>query len=333
VKPTALQIEISKLPIHPRLVGVDVFFDFVNLSLVFFLPCLGILVAFRVRRKKVIDEMTKRVLDANTGVVSLEGLTKDLGHLIYKKLEEWWHLSKEDASDFFVIFYPQLPKLIKNFVYTGTSFLSYLLACVKRNLIRFKIRKKAMYASVGLNYVPYEDQDEEWNFAEHPPVEEAGVMLSFSSELKRPQNRKRLHLLVLRAAWYLEDHQIAKCAELIQMDPDRLFNQIESIRQQLKNKASRKEAISNLRTRCLQRLYLIRKKIQDCVQPELKNRLKILEQHYLAKIETYKANSARISLIPSFGIIAKCLGVPRSSVGAAFSRLIKNERRRLYLKN
>ena len=84
---------------------------------------------------KFTDEL---MLYQRTGI-GYEGLIKSIGLHVYSILKSKYKMDEDDRSDFFCMFYPKIPNMIKRFEYHGTPFEIYLNVSLKWNMKSFRI--------------------------------------------------------------------------------------------------------------------------------------------------------------------------------------------------
>lgn len=288
------------------------------------------------------DPITRRVIEANTGVHDLRGLIQDIGREIYHQMTEWWRLTEDEAHDLFLELYPRIPTLIQNFHYTGIGFMSFLGSCLKKRILKYRY-KSSWTASLGHpQHVPYteddEDDQEEAAVVEvapvsqrEGPVAEPAVGLRFRPKLSF--DHQRLHLLALRYSWYLDDSKLEQTAKAIGMDAAHLSDQVEHLRRQLMKKQERRKTLFARRADLLQRLYNIRALRKACVSEQFAARLERLEGFYQERLRQLQRRIEAISLLPTYANIARVLGRRRGNVAGIFGRMLRSDSRHYALLN
>lgn len=277
------------------------------------------------------DKLTQKVLLAQGGVSDLGGLIKEVGEMVYRKLLDYWKLSREVAHEFILKFYPKIPTYIHKFRYTGAEFSHYILTCVRFMLNKSEAYRKVSIVVHGLNFEPHDE-----HFLAEAPVATDSLVLpqidSLFYGLKRKKQRC-YYFLALRYSWFLKDEQIDYLVNKIGLSKRDLLEKIDRIRSMLQPRYAKKCHFADRRSFYLLRLYTIRRKLAEESRPQKRERLKKLEEFVQTKLKRTKTLYDSISLQPSLSMLSEVTGVPRTTIAGMYQRFFKHERRRLSLNN
>lgn len=290
------------------------------------------------------DPITRRVIEANTGVHDLRGLIQDIGRELYRQLTEWWRLTEDEAHDLFLELYPRIPALIQNFHYTGIGFMSFLGSCLKKRILKYRYRS-SWAASLGRpQHVPYTENEEDEDDREgvsvvkvasdsHREGPDATTAVGLRFRPKLSFDHQRLHLLALRFSWYLDDSKLEQTAKAIGMDAAHLSAEVEHLRRQLVKKQERRRTLFERRAELLLRLYNIRALRKTCVAGKFAAKLERLEGYFQGCLRQLQRRIEAISLLPTYADIARVLGHRRNTVAGIFGRMLRSDSKHYALLN
>lgn len=255
------------------------------------------------------ETLTFEILQARTGAASLEHLVQKTALTVYEMLTKRWKIAQEDAHEFLIRFYSQIPRLIQRFRYQGKPFEAFLTACLKRHYYRFLTRRNRLESLLDRSHVAFQEED--------PELAQDQTIVELASDTRRQPIALRpalLHASVLRLAWYLDDCQLTRAAESLNLPVEVLRQQVERLRAHLWPKAQRRQELLKLRGEYVRLLIDAQNRLRLGSQPEAEQRLRDRQSRLKARLESLDKRIAKISLLPPLRLIGMVLGKSKAAV-------------------
>ncbi len=275
--------------------------------------------------------LTQEIIEFKKTGLGIDDIIERIAIQIYQYPRNKFNIPEDDNSDFFLYFYPKIPKMIYRFQYTGRDFESYLLVSLKYQLKTFLGKKaKQMYKDKLEGYKCF------WDIKDNSDITVHEKKVEYTDSIRKILNidnfghikcditKKRVKYLALKNAHKLDENYIKRIAHLIDENEDTLRNNIINLNLKLNSRNERYERLTKRRNTIVLRIYKLHIDIFKTIDIELKNNL-----HSSLAIEKERLSNciyqiSKVGLAPKHSEIADVLGVPKGSIDSSIHYLKKS---------
>jgi hypothetical protein len=217
---------------------------------------------------------------------------------------------EDEPGEFLLFMYPRLQRLIDRYCDAGVPFDHYLNSVLGWNLRSFRRHARASEARwrAGMTvdfWQPAADDNEGGGEAQ---------VLPFVPELRRPAERKRFLLLVLRECWRLPPQRLEEAARVARVSAPWLAAAAVALRATLAPRLRRLERLRGRRDAAWAGMRLLEEQRARAGDPAERERLERGISRYAICWRRACELIRRIPLEPTHRTIAAELGMPRGTV-------------------
>lgn len=263
------------------------------------------------------DLLTESVLDYQNGLVPLEKVRNQIMLVVYCHLRRYRRKGEDEVSEFLLEFHGRIEGLIGRFQDRGLPFRHFLVRSLRWQwttfrTMRARVRQQIwLAADVGLGMVDEETLAE----PESSGWEPTGALT--------PVSRKRLVLLALKAAPYLEEDHLEAVSRLTGVE----LSWLQACQYRLKKaSAVRRGRWDNLVEKRSQALYR-RLLAEDDARREADPARRLVHERrarmYRNRITKLYHQQSTVSTAPTHKDLAELLGMPKGSVDSSLYHLKK----------
>ena len=287
---------------------------------------------------KFTDEL---MLYQRTGI-GYEGLIKSIGLHVYSILKSKYKMDEDDRSDFFCMFYPKIPNMIKRFEYHGTPFEIYLNVSLKWNIKSFRI-SKSKYRSIQkaicrkpFYLVPHEEDFTEIKKTDlhiSESVKEA-LRMEGTKEILQDTIKKRLLYVYLIEADYLDERIQEGIIRITGYSRNWLETCSEKLKERVDRRLNRIKLIKNRRNSAFFEFHLLQEKCSFAENSSERDELKEQIIKLRKKIDHMNKIISSAIIRPTHKDIADVLEVPRGSIDSgiyyiknSFKEIVNTEKK------
>jgi len=263
------------------------------------------------------DSLTQSVLDYQAGTIAIEPLRNLVIVEAYTHLVKYRRKGEDEVSEFLLGFYDRVEGLVSRFRPQGLPFRHYLLRSLRWQWHTFRTararerRQTYVVSSVGLGAPPEAEQ-----LAESTP--DWGPIAEFSDA-----ERKRLVLLALKAAPWLDDQHIEALSEQTGADLAWLQACQHQIRMTTDRRRHRLALLGEKRSEAYYRRLMAEDDAQREIDPERRSLYERRASRYRRRLANLSREQATLSTAPTHGELANLLGMPKGSVDSGLYHLKK----------
>jgi len=264
----------------------------------------------------VSDSLTEKVLACRAGLLALKPVQDQILLLVYEHLRAG-HRDEDDVSGFLLEFHPRIEGLMERFRDKGVPFRHFLLRTVRWHWTSYLMAKTQAEANDHLlqepNHLNYDESFvDSMDLAESPEFE------------PQPEvHRKRLVLLALKSAAYLEDLQVEEVCRRTGTDLAWLQSQVDQIKSSVESQARKVKSLTQRQGE----VYWLRLVAEDRVRrepdPERRRAWEQRASLYRQRLSGLRERKRSVSLTPTHQDLGKMLGLPKGTVDSGIFHLKK----------
>ena len=273
-------------------------------------------------KSRKLTEFTNALIKYQQTGKGHKNLVEKIGIHVYTILKSNYKMENDERGDFFCIYYPKIPYLIKQFEYYGTPFEIYLNVSLKWNIKSFRTLK-SRYRSIqkAINKEPFYLVPNENDFTENINTdlhisEDAREALQIEGvkEILTDTIKKRLLYIYLIEADYLEE----RIKERIIRMTGYKKRWIESCSEKLKKKVDRRlnriTQIKNRRNSAFFEFHLLQEKCSFAENESEKEELESQIKNLRKKINNMNKDISNAIVRPTHKDLADILQIPKGSI-------------------
>lgn len=277
--------------------------------------------------KKEIDPLTEHILKWQNDGNGYAEIIKEASQFVldYPRINCGWDNDK--CSDFYLFFYQRLLRLIKAFEYQGISFQALLKNTIIWQMNSFYRQNKV---SKNMNHcIKYDCMLQADAVYDSSPLKELKVTpdaryrltMNREGEIENDRIKKRLVMLALKNANYIDETYIRKISELTGYSNCWLSDSVFQLRSQSEFRRGRLEVYSNRANKAFLELCQIHRELGLCCSPAehqiLNRKLEVLKKRML------RACRGRNSVLtnPTNCEIAGIMRMPKGSIDSGLYSL------------
>jgi hypothetical protein len=264
-------------------------------------------------------DLTRAVLDFQASGIGWDELIRSLSLFVYRYPRRYSWCTEDDCSDFFILFYPRLLRIVARFRYDGRPFEAYLRSCLRWQLLSFAGRRHARLRRDRVLGLPdawgavqeegpgYADDQTDWARPEPFAVDEHGRLVCVHGV-------RQVLLLLMKCVMDAGDQLIDHVAYVTGYNRFWLFHAAEQLKAGLARRRQRLENLCRKRCACFFQLLMLRDELANCCDPL---RREILRERSAAEHRRFRAIGREIASVPrspTHQDIARVLGIPKGSV-------------------
>jgi hypothetical protein len=250
-----------------------------------------------------------------------EKLLNALSLFVYRYPRRYSWCTEDDCSDFFLVFFPRLRRIIKRYSYCGRPFETYLRSCLRWHLLSFSGRRRARLCRERVLGSPeawgmvHENENEPVLGAEPPaysrpvsyPVDARGRLVSVHGV-------RQVVLLLMKCVLDAGDQLIEHVAYVTGYDPHWLYHATERLRITMARRQARLEYLCRKRCACFFQILMLRDELNNCCEPERRADLRRRSETEHRRFRAIGREIASVPRSPTHEEIARILGIPKGSV-------------------
>ena len=249
-------------------------------------------------------------------------LIEKIGIHVYTILKSNYKMEDDERGDFFCIYYPKIPNLIKQFEYYGTPFEIYLKVSLKWNIKSFRTSKskyrsiqKAIYTK-PFYLVPHEnDFTEEINTDLHiSEYARAALQIEGTKEILTDTVKKRLLYIYLIEADYLDERIKERIIRMTGYKKRWVETCSEKLKKKVDIRLNRIIQIKNRRNSAFFEFHLLQER---CSFEENRSEKEVLEnqiKNLRRKINSMNREISNAIVRPTHKDLADILQIPKGSI-------------------
>lgn len=269
-----------------------------------------------------ISNFHEKVLQERNSIKGFKELVKNISIHVYAVLRNHYKMDDDERGDFFCIYYPKIPSLIKRYEYYGTPFDGYL-----NNSIHWSIKayrsSKSKYRSIEKAYYtePFFLVSPENNFTE-PEKIPLSISQSARKALRLEDNDKylsetikqRILYIYLIEANFVDERLKEGIIQITGYKKKWIDLCTEKLQTKVQKRLDRIKTIRNRRNSAFFKFHILQEKISFAENENEKNELK--EEISKLREKIYKMNRtiSKAPTRPTHKDIADILEIPRGSI-------------------
>ena len=286
-------------------------------------------IALVIFMKNNIDHLTKLILDWQESGEGYSELFEEASKFVIEYPRRFYNWDPDSCSDFYLFFYKRLVKLIEGFEYRGISFKALLKNTISWQMTSFYHRSKS---SSDKSYCLRYDNiiQAESAFDSEPPRclkltpdARKSFKLSGAGKAGNPRLCKRLLMLTLKNAYYIDDSYIERIAELTGCSRSWLEDAVQELRLRGEKRRQRLETYEIRANKAYLEICRIHRELGLCLeatkQHELRKRLRLVR----TRMRRACRGKNSVLLNPTNREIAEVMGIPKGSIDSGLYLLRK----------
>jgi hypothetical protein len=264
----------------------------------------------------VSDSLTEKVLACRAGQLEQKPVQDQILLLVYGHLRAG-HRDEDDVSGFLLEFFPRIKGLMERFRDKGVPFRHYLLRTVRWHWTSYLIAKNHAEANAHLlqepNHLSYDDSFvDSMDVAESPEFE------------PQPQvHQKRLVLLALKSAAYLEDLQVEEVCRRTGTDLAWLQSKVDQIKSSVESQAGKVKNLTQRQGEVYWQRLVAEDRVRREPDPERRKAWERRASLYRQRLTGLRERKRSVSLTPTHLDLGKMLGLPKGTVDSGIFHLKK----------
>lgn len=262
------------------------------------------------------DALTQAVLQFQQGLVPLDHVRNLILIETFLHLSRYSRKGEDEVSEFLLDFHGRIPGLLDRFRPQGLPFRHFLLRTLRWQWNSFKAARARLRRVDWLTSTTWAGEE----------VAEVGEFDSEGEEAEplvalETVDRQRLVLLALKAAPYLNDHQV----EVVSRQSGADLAWLQACQHRLKAttlaRVHRSRSLVERRGEALHRRLLAEDDARREVDPERRARFERRAQLYRSRLASIDHQKQVLSLSPTHQELALLLGMPKGTVDSSLFHL------------
>lgn len=262
------------------------------------------------------DALTQAVLQFQQGVVPLDQVRNLILVETFLHLSRYRKKGEDEVSEFLLDFHSRIPRLVDRFRPQGLPFRHYLLRTLRWQWNSFKAERARQRRVDSLASTMWAGDE----VAEPGEFEVEGEELEPSVVLEAV-GRRRLVLLALKSATYLNDRQVEVVSRQSGADLAWLQACQHRLRASTLARVHRNHALVERRGEALHRRLLAEEDARREVDPERRARCEHRAELYRSRLASLDRQKHILSLSPTHQELARVLGMPKGTVDSSLYHL------------
>ena len=269
-----------------------------------------------------LTEFTAALIKYQQTGKNYENLVKRIGIHVYSILKTKYKMDEDERGDFFCVYYPKIPNLIKHFEYHGTPFEIYLKVSINWNIKAFRTSKsryrsiqKAIYKK-PFYLVPREDDFTEITKTDlhiSKPAREA-LQIEGTKETLTDTIKKRLLYIYLIEADYLDERIKNGIIRITGYKKKWIETCSEKLKEKVDRRLTRIRLIENRRNSAFFEFHLLQEKCSFAENKSEKEKLEDQIKKLRKKINYMNRDISNAITRPTHKDISDVLQVPKGSI-------------------
>ena len=269
-----------------------------------------------------LSEFTNALVKYQQTGQGYKNLVEEISIHVYTALKTKYKMEDDERGDFFCLYYPKIPHLIKHFEYHGTPFEIYLKVSINWNLKTFRTLKgryksiqKAIYKEPFFLVPP----DNDFTNLSKPDLhisESAKEVLQLESKNKIMTDavKKRLLFIYLIEADFLEESVRDRIIKITGYKRKWVEKCSEKLKGKVDKRLQRVNQIENRRNSAFFEFHLLQEKLSFAENEEEKKLLNDQINKLRNKITIMNKNISNAIIRPTHKDLADVLQIPKGSI-------------------
>ncbi|MBI9108220.1 MAG: hypothetical protein JEZ04_15830 [Spirochaetales bacterium] len=272
---------------------------------------------------KEIDDLTLSILDWQETGEGFQAIMTEVSRLILRYPMRHYGWTRDACADFYCFFYKRCVRLLEYFVYQDKSFIALLnnsMSWQLRTYYRqFRLKEKKSGCVKYDSIIQAEEACECCGEIRLEVSDEAKKMLRIgdSGEIENIWMKKRILILALKTAPYLNDGYIAAVSKLTGCDETWLTSAILDLRGRMDERLKRLNLFCVRTNRAFIEICQIHRDIGICCSEKEKMMLFAKLVKVKRRFDKASEGKASVKLMPTNAEIAEIMQIPKGSIDSS----------------